>query len=274
MEARSPPGVATRDPPLKEVKAIIVDSRPALREERSAIMRKWIIGAVIGLGVLGATACAGQTYNITDSTGKQFRVRLLSPTEAEVTDVATGMSFRGNPQQLLGGGGQAAAPQQTAPSPSQAAPAQQPQAAPAQNPTASGSSPSASGSLTSTNIVVRLMDGRSPDPRETADKKYDDTGVGKTKTWSNLNIPDGETGLFWGVTLKYGDEFYDKGVMKVIPGPATVNELSITDGGRHTIPNVRVNGEICIRLKQHLEEGWLMTDYSGPPQHNPMTICR
>lgn len=226
-----------------------------------------ILGTVgfLGIAVLSLTACEG-TYNVARDLNGNMKV----------TEQKTGQSFTvsgQDAQRLIGAASQG---QQTQP---QTAPSLSPAAAPAQtsNQPQANPSPAASGNLTGTqNVVVRLMDGRSPEERRTVEGNYEDTGVLKpgTKTWQR-QVPAGEVALVFGVTFKdeTSDTFYDDGFLKVYEGPTSFH-VTVTDGAYKIVPIARAEGEVCVRYAQHVKEGWLMNIYDGSSKYNPAQICR
>lgn len=118
-------------------------------------------------------------------------------------------------------------------------------------------------------VSFTLVDGRSFDPRRTLDGNYADTGVGKRANWT-VNVEQGMTLLAFGVRLDDGTKVYDRGVLKAYAGPTSV-KLDITDGAWIKVPNDRAPGEACARVKQHVENSWLMSVVEVPSSY--ASIC-
>lgn len=104
---------------------------------------------------------------------------------------------------------------------------------------------------------VNLQDGRSESPRSALN--YEDTGVGLSKTWA-LTVPKDHVILIFGVTLNdHTNKIASNKGFGISYGPGDLN-FTVVDGMYKIVPRDQAAGEWCMRIKQHRDNGWLLTD--------------
>lgn len=112
-----------------------------------------------------------------------------------------------------------------------------------------------------------LKDGRSCDPRTTPLDQtlgvppYQDTGVGKRAVYQFRSIPDGFTLIGGGARVNG----YNRGLIKTWIGPQGALNLDITDGYYTVVKSDEALAEVCIRVRQHFDNHWLLTRAEVPP---------
>lgn len=139
-----------------------------------------------------------------------------------------------------------------------------------------GASSTTGGTNSTGGAINNLLDGRSYEARTTKVDSdlgfppYEDTGIGQTKSWA-FTVPNGYVLLAFGVIVvdnKTG-ESHNRGFIKAYgPGAA---QFTITDGAYKVVPLALAEGEWCVRIKQHQDNGWLLTEASWLT--NKLPVC-